>query len=294
MKTPTSHRKGFSAFLALLSARQWLIAAVIAALIGAAALGAVFAGASSTDKAPSGWKLVWHDEFNGSAGSLPNKKKWTYDIGCSGWGNNELECYTKRKQNVSMDGRGQLAIVARKESYNGHDYTSARILTEGLFAHEYGRFEARIKIPRGQGTWPAFWMLGSNFDTVGWPDCGEIDVMEEIGSQPQTVYGSMHGLGYTGSLIGSSYTLPKGTLADAYHVYAVEWSASKISWYVDGVRYETRTRKDLPAGAKWAFDHPFYITLNLAIGGDWPGSPDATTRFPAKLLVDYVRVYTRE
>jgi beta-glucanase (GH16 family) len=239
------------------------------------------------------WKLVWHDEFKGRVGAPPSSARWNYEIGCSGWGNNELECYTNRRENVRQDGKGHLEIVARKEAYGGREYTSARILTDGLFERKYGRFEARMRIPAGQGLWPAYWMLGANFFKVGWPRCGEIDVMEAIGREPATVSGAIHGSGYIGEQIGSVYTLPSGALADGYRVYAVEWSAKAITWFVDGHRYLRLTPSDLPLGARWAFDHPLFLILNLAVGGDWPGSPDASTVFPATLLVDYVRVYRR-
>jgi beta-glucanase (GH16 family) len=269
--------------------------AVIRALLSLAAAVAVAALCASVAFSRPGvssphWQLVWNDEFYGAEGTPPNAANWLYHIGCTGWGNNELECYTQRPENVSLDGDGQLRIIARSEPYEGHSYTSGRI--QGRFSRTYGRFEARIKIPSGQGTWPAFWMVGSNIESAGWPACGEIDVMEEIGREPSTVYGSMHGPGYIGELISTPYVLTSGALADDYHVYAVEWSKDGIAWYLDDVRYAWKTRADLPAGAPWAFDHPFIWILNLAIGGDWPGAPDASTVFPATMLVDYVRVYT--
>jgi beta-glucanase (GH16 family) len=163
--------------------------------------------------------------------------------------------------------------------------------SQGLFTQTYGRFEARIKIPYGQGMWPAFWMLGNDIDTKGWPTCGEIDIMENIGREPSTVHGSMHGPGYDG---GSSYSLSSGNFSDDYHIFAVEWESNVVRFYVDGTLYETRTPADLPAGATWVFDHPFFILLNVAVGGNWPGSPDQTTVFPQTMLVDYVRVYARK
>jgi beta-glucanase (GH16 family) len=262
----------------------------LAAVVLAVALSASVA--FSRPKASSQhWKLVWSDEFTGPEGIQLDPARWTYNIGCTGWGNNELECYTQRPENVSLDGNGDLRITALKESYEGHSYTSGRILTEGRFFRTYGRFEARIKIPSGQGTWPAFWMVGSNINQAGWPDCGEIDVMEAIGKEPSTLYGSMHGPGYVGTLISTPYVLNSGALSDDFHVYAIEWSKKGIAWYIDNVRYAWKTPSDLPAGATWAFDHPFFMILNLAIGGDWPGPPDASTVFPATMLVDYVRVY---
>lgn len=247
---------------------------------------------------PPPWKLTWSDEFNLPDGSVPDTANWEYDLGGGGFGNHELESYTRRPENARIEG-GKLVITAIKESFSGtdgiaRDYTSARLKTEGNFDQAYGRFEARIRIPYGQGMWPAFWMLGNNITSVGWPDCGEIDIMENIGKEPATVHGTIHGPGYSGAGgLGSPYSLTGGRFADDFHVYAVEWEPSAIRFYVDNVLYETRTPADLPPGTRWVYDHPFFIILNLAIGGDWPGSPDAATVFPQTMLVDYVRVYTR-
>lgn len=287
VSSPTLKRVAFSRWLP-----AFLFALALSAVMALVAVAAAPARALSGDGSAR-WKLVWQDEFNGAAGTPPDSSKWGYDSGCSGEGNNELECYTRRPQNVSLDGAGDLQIVARHESYRGHSYTSGRILTKGLFSRRYGRFEARMKIPSGQGTWPAFWMLGANYDRVVWPRSGEIDVMEAIGRQPATVYGSIHGVGYDDSAISTPYRLARGTLADRFHVYAVEWSPKGIAWYIDNVRYAWKTPRSLPAGALWAFDHPFFLILNLAIGGDWPGPPSSSSVFPSSLLVDYVRVYKR-
>jgi len=248
---------------------------------------------------PPGYVLTWSDEFNGANGSLPDSSKWIMETGGSGWGNNELETYTNRTDNAHHQD-GNLVITANKEVYTGSDgitreYTSARIKTKGLFAQQYGRFEARIQITQGQGLWPAFWMLGNNFDQVGWPTCGEIDIMENIGKEPAIVHGSMHGPGYSGNNgLTASHTLPTGNFADAFHIFSVEWEPNVVRFYVDGNLYETRTPADLPAGKTWVFDHPFFIILNVAVGGYWPGSPDGTTVFPQNMLVDYVRVYTKK
>jgi beta-glucanase (GH16 family) len=246
---------------------------------------------------PPQWTLVWSDEFTAPDGSAPDPAKWTYDIGGSGWGNNELETYTSRPQNVFIQG-GNLVIQALQETYTGpdgitRDYTSARLKTQKLFTQTYGRFEARIKIPYGQGLWPAFWMLGSDINTVGFPACGEMDIFENIGREPSTVYGSIHGPGYVSvSNLSAAYTLPGGQkFSDDFHLFAVEWTPSAIRFYVDGVLYETLTPASLPAGTTWVFDKPFFMILNVAVGGDWPGSPDSTTVFPQTILVDYVRVY---
>jgi beta-glucanase (GH16 family) len=252
--------------------------------------------ASSSIGSP--WTLVWSDEFGGANGSAPDSSKWTVETGGDGWGNHELEYYTNRPQNVQIQ-NGSLVITALKEMYTGKDgvsrnYTSARMMTAGKFEQQYGRFEARIKIPYGQGMWPAFWMLGNNSGTVGWPSCGEIDIMENIGKEPTIVHGTIHGPGYSGAAgIGSSFSLAGGQFADDYHLYAVEWEPNIIRFYVDSNLYATRTPADLPKGAKWVYDHPFFIILNLAVGGDWPGAPDNTTVFPQTVLVDYVRVYKK-
>ena len=234
------------------------------------------------------WKLVWHDEFNGPAGSAPDPAKWTYDTGNTGWGNNELENYTDSRQNSYQDGEGNLVIQALQTGAN--TYTSARLKTQGLYAVEYGKIEARIQIPFGQGLWPAFWMLGANIDTVPWPNCGEIDIMENIGKEPSTVHGTIHGPGDNGSGIGGPYTLPDGAkFSDDYHVFAIMWDDQQVQFLVDNTPYETVTKEQ--AGPMWAFDHQFFILLNVAVGGNWPGNPDATTTFPQTMKVDYVRVY---
>jgi beta-glucanase (GH16 family) len=242
--------------------------------------------------------LVWSDEFDGPAKSSPDSTKWSFNTGGGGWGNNELEYYTSRIQNAVMDGEGRLVISALNEKYTGPDnvtrnYTSARLVTKGKFTQRFGRVEARIKLPFGQGIWPAFWMLGSDIDSAGWPNCGEIDIMEAIGREPSTNHGSLHGPGYSsGSSISGTYTLPGGQrFSDAFHVFAIEWESDAIRFYVDGNLYLTRTPASVPTGARWVFDHPFFILLNVAVGGDWPGGPDATTTWPQSMLVDYVRVY---
>ena len=238
------------------------------------------------------WKLVWSDEFNQPDGSSPDPANWGYDIGGGGYGNNELENYTSRTNNARIEG-GQLVIEANQENYGGNNYTSARMLTKGKWSWAYGRIEARIKIPRGLGIWPAFWTLGTNIDSVGWPTCGEIDIMENIGKEPSLVHGTIHGPGYSGADgITASYALAKSqSFADDFHVFAVEWEPNVIRFYADDHLYATRTPADLPKGAKWVYDHPFFLLLNVAVGGPWPGSPDATTVFPQVMLVDYVRVY---
>ncbi len=245
-------------------------------------------------------KVVFRDEFNQTANAPVDSSKWTAEIGGRGWGNEELQYYTNDLANAYHDGQGSLVIKALKLTpplslecwYGQCKYTSARLITKGKFDQKYGRFEARIKIPRGQGMWSAFWMLGNDIDTVGWANCGEIDIMENIGREPSTVHGTIHGPGYSGTGgIGAPFRLPADRkFADDFHVYAVEWTKNMIAFYVDGKLSKTITPKDLPAGKKWVYEHPFFMILNLAIGGNWGGAPDETTVFPQTMLVDYVRV----
>ena len=243
------------------------------------------------------WTLVWSDEFEGAAGTPVNDENWTAEIGGSGWGNNELEYYTDRAENASLDGEGNLAIVAQQESlgnachYGLCDYTSARLISRGKVELTYGRVEARIRVPHGQGIWPAFWMLGSDINQVGWPQSGEIDIMENIGREPKIVHGTVHGPGYSGAEgVTGGYQIGEG-FADDFHVFAIDWDPGIIRWYVDGNLYHVVTPADLD-GDEWVFDHDFFLLLNVAVGGNWPGMPDATTNFPQTMLVDYVRVYT--
>ncbi|MFL6208517.1 MAG: family 16 glycosylhydrolase [Pyrinomonadaceae bacterium] len=249
------------------------------------------------------WQISWRDEFDGPRGAAVNRARWTAEVGGTGWGNQELEFYTDTTENAHLDGHGALVInalagplpPALKCWYGPCRYTSARLITKTKFSQTYGRFEARLKLPAGQGLWPAFWLLGTDIDKVGWPACGEIDIMENIGREPSVVHGTIHGPGYSGGQgLGAAYTLPQGRrFADDFHIYAVEWEPQALRFYVDGQLYETRTPADLPAGTRWVYDHPFFILLNVAVGGSWPGSPDATTVFPQTMLVDYVRVYRR-
>jgi beta-glucanase (GH16 family) len=260
-------------------------------------------GATLQPPPPASYKLSWSDEFNGADGSSPDSSKWTYDtgVGGNGWGNNELETYTNRNKNAQIQG-GNLVITAVKETYADpsdgvmRNYTSARLKTQGLFSQAYGRFEARIKIPAGQGMWPAFWMLGKDIGAVGWPKCGEIDIMENIGKEPGIVHGSLHGPSTSGRTSDASapFSLPAGqNFAADFHLYAVEWEPGTIRFYVDTNLYGTFNSSQWPAGGTWVFDHPFFIILNVAVGGDWPGAPDNFTIFPQQMLVDYVRVYSK-
>ena len=284
---PTRSRPLIAALLALANTGTWLLAADPPAQPDLAPALA----------APRGWQLAWSDEFSGPDGSDVDRAKWVLEVGGHGWGNNELQYYRDDLANAHIE-NGALVITAVKERYTGgegttREYTSARLKTQGVFEQSYGRFEARLKVPYGQGIWPAFWMLGNDIGSVSWPACGEIDIMENIGREPALVHGTVHGPGYSGARgIGAPYGLPGGApFADDFHLFAVEWEPQAIRWYVDGTLYFSVTPADLPAGARWAFDHPFFMLLNVAVGGSWPGSPDATSTFPQMMLVDYVRVY---
>jgi len=244
---------------------------------------------------------VWQDEFNQPVGSGPDPSKWVFDLGSNGWGNKELQDYTADRANseiiddvAATDGR---ALVLRALRSSDGRYTSARIKTLGKFATGYGLIEARMKLPQGQGIWPAFWMLGDGFGKVPWPACGEIDIVELIGHKPDTLHGTLHGPGYSGSGgLSKSTVLPDGeTFSEAYHTFAVDWQPGRIAWLLDGEVYQTLTPADLPSGTKWVFDNaPFFILLNLAVGGAWPGYPDESTEFPQEYRIDYVRVYSRQ
>jgi beta-glucanase (GH16 family) len=259
----------------------------------------VMAPAGCEDDTPLGldedrdeWVLVWADEFEGPAGQLPDPGNWRFDVGTD-WGNAQLEYDTDRPENASLDGTGNLAITARKESFQGSGYTSARITTKGLYEPQGGLIEARIRLPSGKGIWPAFWLLGANIDTVPWPGCGEIDVMEFRGQEPNVVQGSLHGPGYSGdNPVTSKYFLANDGFNTDFHVFSVEWKKNSISWFVDGTRYRTVTRSEVPG--EWVYDHPFYIILNVAVGGNFVGFPGPDTVFPQTMLVDWVRVYERE
>jgi beta-glucanase (GH16 family) len=243
----------------------------------------------NTDTGSHNWKLVWQDEFEGTKGQLPDATKWVFDIGTD-WGNKQLEYDTNRAKNASLDGDGHLAITAMEESYSGCSYTSARINTKGLFEQKYGRFEARVKMPRGPGLWPAFWMLGTNYATTGWPQCGEIDIMEYKGQEPSIVHGTVHGPGYSaGNAITKSFSYSNDRFDTDYHVFAVEWTENNVDFFVDDKLYQHVTPNGVTG--EWVYDHSFYIILNLAVGGNYVGYPTSQTSFPQSMLVDYVRVY---
>lgn len=242
--------------------------------------------------------LVMSDEFD--VDGAPDSSLWTYDLGdgsaqgIPGWGNNELQVYTNNSENVEVQ-NGLLVITARESSGGG--YTSARIKTEGLFEQAYGRFEARIKLPQGKGLWPAFWILGNNCDTNPWPGCGEIDIMEYLGDEPDKIFGTVHGPGYSGGeSVSKEFTLEGDRFDTGFHVFGIEWSPNRINYYVDDKLYNSITpetiAEETDGNGTWVFNgQPFYIILNMAVGGNLPGNPDANTTFPQRMLVDYVRVY---
>ena len=241
------------------------------------------------------YQLVWQDEFDGPANQAPDAANWTYDIGTgdNGWGNQELQYYTDRSDNVSLDGNGNLVITARRESFGGRPFTSARIKTQGLFEQTYGRFEARMKLPWGPGIWPAFWLLGSDIETVGWPQCGEIDIMEYRGQQTNLINGTVHGPGYSGgNAVTKSYGFEQARFDTDFHLFAVEWGTDYIRFYVDDVLYQEIKPDDL--SGEWVFNHPFFMILNVAVGGNYVGFPTSETPFPQSMVIDYVRVYTAQ
>ena len=245
-----------------------------------------------SDDALAGRRITFQDNFDGPAGQPPDNTLWTIQTGGTGWGNQELEYYTDRPSNISLDGQGHLVLIARKESFNGKAYTSARLTTQGHFTQAYGRFEASMQMSTGQGLWPAFWLLGEDIGTVGWPACGEIDIVENKGQEPTIVHGTVHGPGYSGGQgVGTKFPFPGGKLADGFHVYAVEWSPNHVLFSVDNDVYFDVTPSKIPSGKKWVFDHPFSIILDLAVGGNFVGSPNSSTVFPQTVTVDWVRVY---
>jgi beta-glucanase (GH16 family) len=236
-----------------------------------------------------GLTLVWEDNFDGTT---LNTSDWTYETGrgSNGWGNNELQFY--RQENTSIVD-GHLVISAKKENFSGAEYTSSRLITKDKKSFQYGRVDIRAALPKGQGIWPAFWMLGNNFPTVGWPKCGEIDIMEMVGGagKDNTVYGTLHwdNNGSHACTCGDDgYTISNGTLAGEFHVYSIVWNANKITWYVNNIMHH---EIDITPAELSEFDAPFFLIFNIAVGGNWPGNPNASTQFPQRLIVDYVRVF---
>jgi beta-glucanase (GH16 family) len=234
-------------------------------------------------------ELVLAEEFD-TDGPV-NSSIWGFDIGTgeNGWGNQELQYYTDRSENVTVQ-NGKLLITAQQESFEGASYTSARLITKDKFEQKYGRFEARIRLPYGQGIWPAFWMLGADIDENPWPGAGEIDIMEYRGQNPSILIGSVHGPGYNGgNAISKEYVLEQDRFDTGFHIFGIEWGPEYINFYVDDVLYNQITPEDVTG--PWVFDKPFFILMNLAVGGTFVGSPNAETIFPQTMVVDYVRVY---
>jgi len=250
-------------------------------------------GGAFVDTPPAGWKLAWSDEFNGAVGDKLDDSKWAYDTGPND-ANMEQEYYTDRPENSGYDGQGHFLITSRLEEYMGYHYTSAKFTSSGKYEPQYGRLETRIKLGAGKGLWPAFWALGTDIGDVGWPQCGEMDIMETVGDQLTMNHGSLHGPGYSGgSPLTGTYTLPNhGQFNDDFHVFAAEWETNVVRFYVDGNLYETKTPDDVPQGKKWVYDHDVFMILNVAVGGSWPGDPDNSI-FPQSMAIDYVRVYER-
>jgi beta-glucanase (GH16 family) len=248
------------------------------------------------------WELAWSDEFDGPAGTLPDSATWGYDlgdgsaVGLQGWGNQERQSYTDSPANVALDGNGNLLITVRQADgsevcwYGPCEYTSARLLTKDRFEVQYGRLEARIRVPGDFGLWPAFWLLGTNIATTPWPACGEIDVMEFVGRLPNEITGTIHGPGYSGSSnFGATVDLGK-PVGDDFHVFAIDWSPGRIAWYLDGVKYHEATPADVAPNA-WPFDQPFFMLLNVAVGGHLGGPVRTGREFPTPMAVDYIRLY---
>ncbi|WP_030378557.1 MULTISPECIES: glycoside hydrolase family 16 protein [unclassified Streptomyces] len=283
-------------------------AAVLALLAACAACGGGDdgggdGGARAGGKDGDGWQLTWSDEFKGARGTPPDPHKWVHDTGGEPqWGNEEWQYYTDRTANAALDGKGRLVLTARREQlpgmadcpYGSCDITSGRLTTKGRFTQAYGKFEARIRVPEGKATLPAFWMMGDNDEEKSWPGNGEIDAMEVVGGEPGLVYGTVHGPGYAEEGLGGSHELPDGErYADGFHTYGVEWTKDRITWTVDGTAYHSDRRARHDGKHPWVFDHPFYLLLNLAVGGTWPGPVTSSTPLPARMTVDWVRVYER-
>jgi hypothetical protein len=238
-----------------------------------------------------GMELVWADEFEGSA---INSDNWTHELGASGWGNNELQNYTSSSDN-SFINTGNLVIEATNKPSGGASYSSARMVSKGKQSFQYGRIDIRAKLPEGQGIWPALWMLGENIDEVGWPACGELDIMELVGHLPSTLYGTAHwgaeGQGFSNYRTGE-YVLSGSKFSDAFHVFSLLWEEDKVVWLLDDEPFHEVTKASIE-GAAYRFNAPFFFIMNIAVGGNWPGSPDASTKFPQRMFIDYIRVFQK-
>ncbi|MCL3862972.1 glycoside hydrolase family 16 protein [Actinotalea sp. K2] len=278
---PSTTRRRLAAGLAVVTAATVALAGALPAAASPLPTGPVLAAPGD---------LVWSQEFTGPAGAAPDASVWNHETGAHGWGNNELQNYTTSRANSALDGQGNLVITARREADGS--YTSARMTTKGRHELRYGRIESRIQIPRGQGIWPAFWMLGAGFPQVPWPGSGEIDIMENVGNEPHRVHGTVHGPGYSGGAgISGMYQHPQGwSFADDFHTFSIDWSPGSITWYVDGQQYHQVTRASV-GGNAWVFDQAYFLILNVAVGGSWPGYPDGSTQLPQQMKVDYIRVF---
>lgn len=240
------------------------------------------------------WIPIWEDQFEGEFQSPPNPEFWEHDIGGDGWGNNQLEYNTDSIENVRLSGNGTLEIIAQREEFQGNQYTSGRIKTQHLLENGYGRYEARIRLPEGEGLWPAFWLLGADIDDGQiWPSCGEIDILEMRGDDPFKIHGTIHGPGYAGvDSIGGTFE-SENSIADDFHIFRVDFDPGYISWYVDDQLYLTITEGNIPSNSAWVFDHDFFMILNLAVGGNYLSDPTPEANFPKKMEIDYVRIYER-
>ncbi|MEX1295748.1 MAG: glycoside hydrolase family 16 protein [Candidatus Limnocylindrales bacterium] len=297
-----------------MSARRSALTALAAASLMVTMAGPGLAGAAdepADDDAPAhdpmtlpagDWVLAWSDEFEGPAGTPPDPDIWGYDlgdgsgVGLVGWGNAERQWYTDEAANVALDGEGHVAIVAREADgsrqcyYGPCEYTSARLLTRDRLEFQHGYLEARLRVPAGFGLWPAFWLLGSNLDEVGWPRSGEIDVMEYVGRRPNELFGTVHGPGYSGSGGISGRVDVGAPVSDEFHTVGLVWEPDRLAWYLDGRRYHEVTREEI-APNEWVFEQPAFMLLNVAVGGNLGGPVFPDTDFPAQMLVDYVRLY---
>ncbi|HAQ38060.1 MAG TPA: glycoside hydrolase [Saprospirales bacterium] len=242
-----------------------------------------------------GYKLIWSDEFEYSG--LPDSSKWGFETkgNAHGWGNNEKQFYTERNLSNAVVEDGVLKIIARKEQKENKNYTSARLSSQAKAAFKYGLIEARAKLPAGKGTWPAIWMLGSNRLTAGWPDCGEIDIMEHVGYEPDSVHGTIHTAAYNhikGTQKGGSVFIEDPY--SAFHVYGIEWTPDRMDFLLDGKVYYYVENEHL-SDKEWPFDQPFYLIMNVAIGGNWGGKKGIDDSiFPVEMIVDWVRVYQKD
>ena len=242
-------------------------------------------------------ELAWSEDFDGPVGSPPAASTWTAELGAGGWGCDQRQWYTDSAANASITADGHLTVVGRQDGIVNESgdivagsITSARLMSKDKVTVTYGRIAARIRVPAGLGMWPAFWMLGSDIDEVGWPGCGEIDVMEYVGSDPTRVHGTVHGPGYAGLEHGIGKAYDTGTdLASGFHVYAVDWTANQITWLIDDTVYSQLTPAEVPG--PWPFTHPFFLVINLAIGGAWPGNDTDNPALPAHMLIDWIHVY---